>query len=108
MNCEINNNYNIKKINSNDIYPLINFQINNFKKKYIKTIINLERIEDVDFEKCNSIKIENLINKENYLINFDKINFNINQDKETGVKFSDFSNFFKQRVKFYCSMKTRL
>ena len=99
LNCEIDNNYNIKNINSNDIYPLINFQINNFKKKYIKTIINLDRIKDLDFEKCNSIKIENLVNKENYLIKFDKINFNINQDKETGLKFSDFSNFFKTEGK---------
>ena len=61
---------------------------------FIKYSINLEPIKDLDFEKCNSIKIKNLANKENYLINFDKINFNINQNKETGKIFSDFSNFF--------------
>lgn len=94
LNCEKDKNYDIKKINSNNNYPIVNFQINNFKNKYLKTIINLKPLKDLDFDKCNSVKIENLANKEEYIINFDKINFNINQEKETGAKFSDFSNFF--------------
>ena len=49
----------------------INFQLNNNpENKYIKTVINLESLKNLNFEKCNSIKIENLTNKENYLINF--------------------------------------
>ena len=74
--CEFDNIYSLKKLNLIEEFPLINFQLDNIKNKYIKTVINLEPLKILNFEKCNSIKIENLANKENYLINFDKINFN--------------------------------
>ena len=86
MICEFDNIYSLKKFDSTGEFPLINFQLNNNpENKYIKTVINLEPLKNLNFEKCNSIKIENLTNKENYLINFDKINFNFTKKSRTVI-----------------------
>ena len=81
--CEFGNNYSLKKLNSIEKFPLVNFHFeklkNDYKKienKYVKTVINLEYLKIANFEKCNSINIENLVNKEKYTVNLDKINFN--------------------------------
>ena len=94
--CEFDNIYSLKKFDSTGEFPLINFQLNNNpENKYIKTVINLESLKNLNFEKCNSIKIENLTNKENYLINFDRINFNFSKKEKTNEKLLNYSDFFK-------------
>ena len=93
--CEFDNIYSLKKLNLIGEFPLINIQLDNIKNKYIKTIINLEPLKILNFEKCNSIKIENLANKENYLINFDKINFNFSKKEKADEKLLNYSDFFK-------------
>ena len=93
--CEFDNIYSLKKLNSIGEFPLINFQLDNIENKYIKTVINLEPLKILNFEKCNSIKIENLANKENYLINLDKINFNFTKKEKANEKLLNYSDFFK-------------
>ena len=87
--CEFSDNYSLKKLNSIEKFPLVNFRFeklkNDYKKienKYVKTVINLEYLKVANFEKCNSINIENLVNKEKYTVNLDKINFNYSKKKK--------------------------
>ena len=95
LSCGPGNNYNIKNFNTKNIFPIINFQLKGLRNKYKKTTINLEFINNVNFEECDSIKIHNLLNKEDYFIKLDKINFNITKKKGDSEKFSNFSEFFK-------------
>ena len=99
--CEFSNNYSLKKLNSIEKFPLVNFHFeklkNDYKKienKYVKTVINLEYLKIANFEKCNSINIENLVNKEKYTVNLDKINFNYS--KKNKKILTNYLDFFKK------------